>query len=105
MRRCLPFSVFCALVFFPLVFSGQQTPGGTGCSLPTPPFQSGKPNIFNDQQEQWLGDVQADQQEPNYDLLPEKQSEELDRIGQKLLAQLPPTPIHYHFRVYEAEDA
>jgi WD40 repeat protein len=105
MRRCLPFSVFCALVFFPLVFSGQQTPAGTGCFLPTPSFQSGKPNIFNDQQEQWLGDAQASQQEPDYDLLPEMQSAELDRIGQKLLAQLPPTPIHYHFRVYEAEDA
>ncbi len=105
MRRTMPFSLLCVLVLFPLALLGQQMQSSTGCSLPTPPFQSNKPNIFNGQQEQWLGDAQAAQEEPAYDLLPEKESAELDRIGQKLLAQLPPTPIHYHFRVYEAEDA
>jgi WD40 repeat protein len=73
--------------------------------LPEPPFTSNHPNIFSDQQEQWLGDAQAREQEPDYILLPEKDSEELTRIGQKLLAQLPPTSIHYHFRVYESEEA
>ena len=38
-------------------------------------------------------------------LLPEKESAELDRIGQKLSRQLPPTPIRFHFRVYESEEA
>ncbi|MGD0358182.1 MAG: M48 family metalloprotease [Terracidiphilus sp.] len=89
-------------MLFPIAFWGQQAPGGARCSLPTPPFVLNRPNIFNDQQEQWLGDAQANQQEPGYDLLPEKDSEELTRIGQKLLAQLPPTPIHYHFRIYES---
>jgi len=86
-------------------FWGQQTPSASGCSLPEPPFAFNRPNIFNDRQEQWLGDAQASQEEPDYILLPEKDSEELTRIGKKLLAQLPPTPIHYHFRVYESEDA
>jgi WD40 repeat protein len=86
-------------------FRGQQVQGAGGCTLPEPEFHSSKPNIFNDQQEQWVGDAQAAQTEPMYDLVPEKESAELEHIGQKLLAQLPPTPIHYHFRVFESEDA
>ncbi|HKF50155.1 MAG TPA: M48 family metalloprotease [Terracidiphilus sp.] len=89
---------------------GQQSSAtagaaGSGCSIPEPPFRSNKPNIFSDQQEQWLGEAMAEQQEPTYDLLPDKDSAELERIGQKLLAQLPPTPIPYHFRVYESIEA
>jgi WD40 repeat protein len=86
-------------------FRGQQAPSGRVCTLPAPEYHSNKPNMFNDRQEQWVGDAQAAQTEPMYDLVPEKDSAELERIGQKLLAQLPPTPIHYHFRVFEAEDA
>lgn len=83
----------------------QPSPGGSGCSIPQPPLESNKPNIFNLQQEQWLGDAQSNQQETDYDLLPQNDSAELESIGQKLLAQLPPTPVHYSFRVYESEDA
>lgn len=54
-----------------------------------PALSLNKPNIFNEQQEQWLGEAQAAQLEPDYELLPEKDSVELTRIGQKLLAQLP----------------
>ena len=46
----------------------------------------------------------AAQQEPDYTLLPEKDSEFLTRLGQNLLAQLPPTQVAYHFRVYESSD-
>lgn len=104
MKRFSLLSFVCALVLFSHASWGQQTPAGSGCSLPAPPFASSKPNIFSVEQEQWLGDAQASQQEPYYDLLPDMDSAELDRIGQKLLAQLPPTPIHYRFRVYESED-
>src|SRR4051812_16770714 len=41
------------------------------CKIAAPQFQINKPNIFSDQQEQWLGDAQADQLEPEYTLLPE----------------------------------
>ncbi len=103
--------VFCTALLFAASSSfAQSAParlstGGAPCSMPEPQFRSDKPDIFNDQQEQWLGDVQASEFEASYDLLPEKGSEELVRIGQKLLAQLPPTPVQYHFRVYESETA
>jgi len=105
MRRYSAHFLLCALVLLSSDSWGQQAASGSGCSLPTPPFSFNRPNIFNDQQEQWLGEAEASQLEPDYILLPEKDSEELTRIGQKLLAQLPPTPIPYHFRVYESEDA
>jgi roadblock/LC7 domain-containing protein len=82
--------------------SSQQS---SACTIPEPPFEANKPNIFNPQQEQWLGDAQAAELEADYELLPQQDSAELDRIGQKLLAQLPPTTVHYTFRVYESEDA
>jgi hypothetical protein len=85
--------------------SWAQQPRTLECSLPLPSLSSNKPNIFNDKQEQWLGDTQAAQLEPDYELLPEKDSAELARIGQKLLAQLPPTAIQYRFKIYESEEA
>jgi WD40 repeat protein len=103
-RSSALFSIF-ALVVLTGVSWSQQTETGSICSLPAPAFTSNKPNIFNDQQEEWLGEAEASQLEPDYILLPAGDSEELTRLGQKLLAQLPPTPIHYHFRAYESEEA
>lgn len=68
--------------------------------MPAPQFQTVKPNIFSAQQEQWLGDAQAAQLEPDYILLDEKDTPEITRIGKKLLAQLPPTSVQFTFRVY-----
>jgi predicted hotdog family 3-hydroxylacyl-ACP dehydratase len=76
----------------------------SSCTLPAPPFQIKKPNIFSEQQEQWLGDAQAAQLEPEYTLLSENGTTELTRIGNKLLAQLPPTSIKFMFRVYNDEE-
>lgn len=74
------------------------------CSLTLPSLRVQRPDIFTNQQEQWLGDAQAEMIEPRYALLPADESAHLDEIGQRLLKQLPPTPIHYTFRVYESPD-
>jgi WD40 repeat protein len=73
--------------------------------MPEPALTIDKPNIFGVEQEQWLGDTQAERFETEYDLLPAADSVELDRIAQKLLAQLPSTQIHFQFRVYESSEA
>jgi WD40 repeat protein len=105
MKSTLVLLAVCALSLGSPHCSSEQSVKGGGCSIPEPQLRSDKPNIFSEQQEQWAGDAQSGQSEAYYELLPEKDSAELERIGQKLLAQLPPTPIHYHFRVYEAEEA
>lgn len=74
------------------------------CSVRQPRLRVNRADIFTDQQEQWLGDAQADMIEPRYTLLPADESEYLNEIGQRLLQQLPPTAIHYTFRVFESPE-
>ncbi len=74
------------------------------CSLRQPRLRVNRPDIFTDQQEQWLGDAQADMVEPRYTLLPPDQSAYLNEIGQRILDQLPATSIHYTFRVFESAE-
>lgn len=102
MKARLSFVFVCLLFSLASTLQAQQT---SSCSMEQPPLRINRTIIFSDEQEQWLGDVQARQQEPNYDLLPASDSAELTRIGQKILAQLPPTPTHYTFRVYESGEA
>jgi hypothetical protein len=72
--------------------------------LRQPPLRVHRANIFTEQQEQWLGDAQAEMIEPRYTLLPEDESAYLDEIGKRLLDQLPPTSIHYTFHVFESPE-
>lgn len=74
------------------------------CSIRQPRLRVNRQDIFTDQQEQWLGDAQADMIEPRYTLLPAGQSEYLNEIGKRLLDQLPPTSIHYTFRIFESPE-
>ena len=94
-----------ALFLLPLsVLSAAKAQQSSVCSLPTPLLEIHRANIFSPEQEQWLGDAQADMIEPDYLLLPEDQSKYLTKLGEKLLAQLPPTSIHYSFRIFESGD-
>lgn len=74
------------------------------CSLLLPALRVKRADIFTDRQEQWLGEAQAEMIEPRYTLLPADESTYLDEIGQRLLKQLPPTPIQYTFRIFESPD-
>ncbi len=74
------------------------------CSVRQPRLRVNRADIFTDQQEQWLGDAQADMIEPRYTLLPADESAYLNEIAQRLLQQLPPTPIHYTVRVFESPE-
>ncbi len=87
-----------------MLLTGASAVAQTACTMPQPQLRIRRANLFSDQQEQWLGDAQADMIEPRYILLPEGQSEYLDALGQRLLQQLPPTPIHYTFRIFESPD-
>ena len=77
---------------------------GPVCSVREPRLRVPRDDIFTEQQEQWLGDAQAEMVEPRYTLLPQAESAYLDEIGKRLLDQLPPTSIHYTFRVFESPD-
>ena len=98
--RLIP--VFAAVLCLPVYATlSAQTP----CGAPPAVLQSSAPNIFSEQQEQWLGDATAEEIE-SY-LLPIKDPQlnaYLSTIGNRLLAALPPTKIQFHFLLVESAD-
>lgn len=101
MRRAVIVALFVATASLPVAARAAHP---VGCSLRQPPLRVHRGNIFSEQQEQWLGDAQAEMVEPRYTLLPEVNGTLLDEIGKRLLAQLPPTRIPYTFHVFESPD-
>ncbi|MFP5226159.1 MAG: M48 family metalloprotease [Acidobacteriota bacterium] len=93
-----------AVVLLLMMFARLASAVEPACSPRQPVLRVKRADLFTDQQEQWLGDAEADMIEPRYTLLPATESTYLDEIGQRLLQQLPPTPIHYTFRIYESPD-
>jgi WD40 repeat protein len=73
-----------------------------GCTLDVPVFAATAPNIFTDRQEQDLGDAIAESIESEMRIAPPAADDQITRIGERLLATLPPTGIHYRFRIYES---
>jgi WD40 repeat protein len=74
------------------------------CSLRQPQLRVSRADIFTDEQEQSLGDAQAEMIEPRYTLVPESESAYLNEIGKRLLDQLPPAAVPYTFRVFQSPD-
>jgi WD40 repeat protein len=96
--KTLILAAVCAL---PCTVFGQTT-GDEPCTLQAPTFAASAPNIFNDRQEQDLGDALGEMFEADLRMAEPGQDDELTRIGEKLLAQLPPTGIKYRFRIYDS---
>ena len=83
----------------PQAAAGGQT---NACQLELPDFSIRGTSIFTDQQEQDLSDALAELYESNMKVNAPGANDELTRIGQKLLATLPPTGMTFRFRVYES---
>ena len=74
--------VFGLIVFLAAIrVAGAMSPV---CSLRQPRLRVARTDIFTEQQEQWLGDAQAEMVEPRYILLPKAESSYLDAIGKRL---------------------
>lgn len=72
------------------------------CVVEQPSLASSGANIFSDVQEQDLGDALAELVESNMRIAPPAPDDQLTRIGERLLASLPPTGIHFRFRIYDS---
>ena len=97
---CWLTAAFALSPLLPHAWAQSTTP--PACNLPSPTFVSSAPNIFNDQQEQDLGDALAERAESDLKILPPPPDDVITRVGEKLLATLPPTGIHYRFRIYDS---
>lgn len=93
----LPFALWTPLA------SSQQT--ATACGTQPPALTLSAPSIFSEQQEQWLGDAEADMLERQYRPVKDKaESAYLQGIGDRLLAVLPPTTIKFRFVVIDSPE-
>jgi len=79
-----------------------QNSQSSSCTLDPPAFVTGAANIFNDRQEQDLGDAMAERAESGMRLAPVSPADQLTLIGQRLLAALPPSGVHFTFRIYDS---
>jgi hypothetical protein len=101
--RKLCFTAALCLFFIPALSFAQAADDNTPCPAAPSVLKSAGTNIFNDQQEQYLGEAIAEYLEPDLKLIPHSgENDYLAAIGQKLLAVLPPTGIHFQFRLYDS---
>ena len=83
--------------------SAQTIPAA--CPAPPAILTSTQPNIFSEQQEQWLGDAMADVVEREFKPIKDPSANAyLDRIMARLLAVLPPTKIQFHALIVESSE-
>src|SRR5258708_25919889 len=100
-------AVFFGFVFaFSIAIVAQQPlPAAGPCAMPAFSKVVGEATMFNEQQEEWLGDIQALQFQKEFHVIADPEGDYLQKLGQRLLAQLPPTQVHYHFVITDFPEA
>ncbi|HKD59421.1 MAG TPA: M48 family metalloprotease [Terracidiphilus sp.] len=97
-NRALP----ALLVFMLACVARPQSPPTSPCSVDQLPIVTTGASIFTDAQEQDLGDAIAEYIESDMRIAPPAADDQITRIGERLVATLPPTGIHFRFRVYDS---
>ena len=89
-----------------LMFAPQLILAQAGSSCPAPPagLSPTATNIFSYQQEQYLGDGLAQIEDSHVRFVKDPAAEAyLEKIGQKLLATLPPNPFHFRYKIVDSQ--
>jgi WD40 repeat protein len=101
-RRMRTFA--CLLVFLSLSGLSARAQTTAACPAAPPALTPTAPNIFNPRQEQDLGDAYADIAEPHERFVSDAAAEVyLEKVGQRLLAVLPPNEFHFRYRIMDSE--
>jgi len=100
-----PFTASLLLFFSAISTQAFSQASSAACGAPPAVLTSTRPNIFSEQQEQWLGDAMADLVERNYKPVKDPAANAyLDRIATRLLAALPPTTIKFRVILVESSE-
>jgi len=75
----------------------------TGCDLPLVVQDRSKANMFTEQQEQWLGEILDAKERSDFNAIDDPEGR-LQKLGERLLAQLPPTQMHFHFTIIDSPE-
>lgn len=83
---------------------GSSNPSASGpCPVPVFSNSSSEPNMFTEQQEEWLGDIIDESFRKQFHVI-EDPGGAMQKLGEKLVAQLPPSRIHYRFYIVDAPE-
>src|SRR5262245_17586493 len=107
MLRLWSLTAASCLLLLALPAPGQQParPGEPNdpCALPLFSKTGSQVNLFNDQQEEWLGEVIDQTFRKQFHVL-EDPDGYLQKLGERMVAQLPPSQMHYHFFLVDAPE-
>ena len=107
MARCRVLSSLCFLFLVAgLCGFAQQAgpPSQDPCAMPVFNRIVTEPNIFSEQQEEWLGEILDPQIRKRFHVIRDPETDYLQKIGARLLAQLPPSQMHYSFTIIDLPD-
>src|SRR5437016_1754065 len=103
--KCLPpvlQLLICSLLIS--ICEAQQPatarPAPGPCAMPSFSTVVNEPNIFSEQQEEWLGEILVLQIQKEFNVIADP-DDYLQKLGDRLLAQLPPTKAHYRFTIID----
>jgi peptidase M48-like protein len=71
------------------------------CGMPHFSDIVNEPNMFSEQQEMWLGEIIGQKIIKDYNIIADPENDYLQKLGDRLLAQLPPSQIRYHFTIID----
>jgi WD40 repeat protein len=106
MARCRIFFSFCFFLLIaglPVIAQTSSAAGQGPCAMPVFTRIVNEPNLFSEQQEEWLGDVMDQEIRRDFNVIEDPEGY-LQNLGERLLAQLPPTAVHYRFVIIDSPE-
>jgi len=103
MKWARPFVVSIVLVVFVFATYLSANAQADPCAFPVPPRSSGQANMFTDEQEEWLSEMIEQDFRHSFHVLEDPEGR-LQRLGEKLVAQLPPSGTHYRFLLVDSPE-
>src|SRR5690242_9688118 len=79
------------------------SPASDACGMPTGLRSTHAQNIFSQQQEDWLGEIMDKEIRSDFNVIEDPENY-LQKIADRLQAQLPPSNIHYRFVIIDSPD-
>src|SRR5215813_4159584 len=97
-------SVLWFVMILPSFSLAQKSAPATPAACAMPSFSNvvNEPNIFNEQQEEWLGEILEQQVRREFNFVQDPENDYLQRLGERLVAQLPPGKTRYRFAIIDS---
>ncbi|HEX7285492.1 MAG TPA: M48 family metallopeptidase, partial [Candidatus Angelobacter sp.] len=104
MFRTIFVAGFLALLLVALPAIAQTTGAGAdACAMPTGLRSETARNLFSEQQEDWLGEIMDKEVRSNFNVI-EDPGNYLQKVADRLLAQLPPSNTRYRFVIIDSPE-